>query len=251
MTSGARQDSQANGGQHSMRHVDLHIIQGTAVQYPPADINIVIDVIRAFTVSHVAFLRGAREIFLVNTLEEAFALRDRHPGYLLAGEVDGLPIAGFDLDNSPYTFSRADLANQTLVQKTTNGVTATLLALNADTILVTGLSNAKNAARYARQIAAGMAHCRINVVASHASDDDDLACAAYIRDHLLGLNAVKLEDIQYRIKTSRPAQKFFDAGKPAFDARELAFCTEEVSCDFVMQVDQRLPLPRIIKKQIA
>ncbi len=234
-----------------MRHVDLRIVQGTAAPYPAADINIVIDVIRAFTVSHVAFLRGAREIFLVNTIEEALALREQHPGYLLAGEVEGLPIAGFDLDNSPHTVSQADVANKSLVQKTTNGVKATLLALDADTVLVTGLSNAKNAALYARQIAAGMPHCKINVVASHASDDDDLACAEYIRDHLLGLNAVKLEAIQTRIKTSRPAEKFLDTSKPEFDERELTICLAEVACDFVMQVDKRLPIPRIIKTPVT
>ncbi len=230
-----------------MSHIDVTIVQGTDSAYPRADINIVIDVIRAFTVSHVAFLRGVREIFLVNTLAEAFALRIQHPAYLLAGEVEGLPIDGFDLDNSPHTFSQANIDNRSLVQKTTNGVKATLLALNADAILVTGLSNAKKTALHAREMAMALPRCRVNVIASHAGDDDDLACAHYIRDHLLGLNTIKLEDIQHRIRTSRPAIKFFDANMPAFKEQDMAFCTQEVPCDFVMQVDTSLPLPRIIK----
>src|SRR5665647_2342174 len=109
-----------------MSTIDLRIIQGTEQGVPAADINIVIDVIRAFTVSHVAFRKGARAIFLVNTVDEAFALKAQHPDYLLAGEIAGLPIAGFDLDNSPYTVSMADVENKTLVQKTTHGVKATL-----------------------------------------------------------------------------------------------------------------------------
>lgn len=233
-----------------MSHIELNIIQGTAAEYPATDINIVIDVIRAFTVSHVAFLRGVREIFLVNTTEEAYALRVQNPGYLLAGEVDGLPIAGFELDNSPYTFSVADIENKSVVQKTTNGVKATLLALNAKMIMVTGLSNPKKTALHARQIATSMPHCKVNIVASHATDDDDLACAEYIRDHLLGLNAIRLEDIQHRIKVSRPAQKFTDPALPAFDERELRFCVEEVPCDFVMQVDTSMPLPKIVNKRV-
>ena len=233
-----------------MSHINVNIIQGTAAPYPAADINIVIDVIRAFTVSHVAFRRGVREMFLVNTTEEAYALKAQHPGYLLAGEVDGLPIAGFDLDNSPYKFSVADIVNKSVVQKTTNGVKATLLALNAQTVLVTGLSNAKKTALYARDMASAMTHCKVNIVASHISDDDDLACAEYIRDHLLGLTAVKLEAIQHRIKTSRPAQKFFDPQKPEFDIRELDICLQEVDCDFVMWVDKQLPLPRLIKQLV-
>lgn len=228
--------------------MDLNVIQGSEAGYPAADINIVIDVIRAFTVSHVAFLRGAREIFLVNTVEEAFQLKDRNASYLLAGEVAGLPIAGFDLDNSPYTFSQADIANKSLVQKTTNGVKATLLALNANTILVTGLSNAKKTALHVRQIATHMPQCRVNIIASHATDDDDLACAEYIADLMLDQHVITLADVQSRIRTSRPAEKFFDLQQPAFNEKDMAFCTQEVNCDFVMQVDKNLALPRIIKR---
>ncbi len=230
-----------------MGHIDLAIIQGGDAQYPAADINIIIDVIRAFTVSHVAFLRGVREIFLVNTVEEAFAQRLKNPGVLLAGEVHGLPIAGFDLDNSPHTVSLADVAGKSLVQKSTNGVKATLLALNAKEIFVTGLSNAKKTALYARHLAAGMTHCRINVIASHPGDDDDLACAQYIRDQIFGLNQVPLAAVQDRIRTSRPAQKFFDKTQPEFNDKDMPFCTREVPCDFVMQVDRSQPLPRIVK----
>lgn len=234
-----------------MPEIDVKIIQGSAEAYPAADINIVIDVIRAFTVSHVAFLRGAREIFLVNTVEEAFALRGQNPGYLLAGEVEGLPIAGFDLDNSPHTFSQANLESKSLVQKTTNGVKATLRALNAKTVLVTGLSNAKKTALYARRIATEMAHCRVNIVASHPHDDDDLACAEYIRDQMLALGAIDLAEIQYRINASRPARKFFDPDQPDFKEKDIAFCVQEVDCNFVMEVDLSLLLPRIVKKAVS
>jgi 2-phosphosulfolactate phosphatase len=231
--------------------VSLKIIRGTAAPYPPADINIVIDVIRAFTAAHVAFLRGVHEILLVNTVDEAFTLKGRHPGYLLAGEVEGLPIKGFDLDNSPHTFSVADIAGKTLVQKTTNGVKGTLLALGADTVLVTGLSNAKNAALYARRIAAGRAQCTVNVVATHPVYDDDLACAEYIRAVLLGSNDVSLHDTLQRIRKSEPAQKFFDAAQPAFNEQDMPFCLREVPCDFVMQVDKGLALPRVVKQPLA
>lgn len=230
-----------------MGQTSIEIIQGGDAPYPAADINIIIDVIRAFTVSHLAFMRGVREIFLVNTVEEAFALRQKNPAMLLAGEVAGLPIDGFDLDNSPHVFSRADIAGKSLVQKTTNGVKATLLALNAKSIFVTGLSNAKKTALHARQLAAGMASCKINVIASHPGDDDDLACAHYIRDQILGLNAVTLASVQERIRTSRPARKFFDKAQPEFNEEDMPFCTREVACDFVMQVDRSQSLPRIVK----
>ena len=231
-----------------MNNIDLRIIQGSEKEYPPADINIVIDVIRAFTVSHIAFLRGVREVFLVNTVAEAFDLREKNPSYLLAGEIAGLPIQKFDLDNSPHTFSEADISNKTLVQKTSNGVKATLLALNADTILVTGLSNARKTAAHARQLASGRQSCTINIIASHAGDDDDLACAEYIKDELLNLKVAKLDDIKSRIMESRPAQKFYDPSKVDFDVRDMNYCTAEIECDFVMEVDKNMSIPRIMKR---
>jgi 2-phosphosulfolactate phosphatase len=227
--------------------VSLHIIQGAEGHYPAADINIVIDVIRAFTVSHLAFARGAREIFLVNTVEEAFALKAENPALLLAGEVGGLPIDGFDLDNSPHTFSLASFENKSLVQKTTNGVKATLFALNATATFVTGLSNAKKTALHARHLASRHAQFKVNVIASHPSHDDDLACAQYIKDQLLDLNRVSLSETQYRIKTSTPAQKFYDPAQTAFNEKDLFHCLQEVPSDFVMQVDKSQLLPRIVR----
>jgi len=233
-----------------MHSVELKISQGSDQPFPPADINIVIDVIRAFTVSHIAFLKGVKEVFLVNTVEEAFSLRTKNPAYLLAGEISGLPIQYFDLDNSPLTFSNSDLTNKTLVQKTTNGVKATLRSLNADTVLVTGLTNAKNTAFYAKELAKGKPNCVINIIASHSGDDDDLACAEYIQDKLLGLNKIHINSIQTRIKNSRPAQKFYDPSKLDFNQGDIDICLREIDCDFVMTVDKSLSVPRIMKKQI-
>lgn len=233
-----------------MSAIDLRIIRGTEQTVPAADINIVIDVIRAFTVSHVAFRRGARAIFLVNTVDEAFALKAQHQDYLLAGEIAGLPIADFDLDNSPFNVSMADVNDKTLVMKTTHGVKATLSALNAAQIFVTGFSNARQTARHARQLIAGKGYCTVNVIASHAQDDDDFSCAEYIRDRLLDLGQIEPQAIMARICNSRSAKKFQIAEKNGFDPRDLDICTREVESDFVMEVDKSLSAPRIIKQRL-
>lgn len=231
-----------------MSSIDLRIIRGADQGVPAADINIVIDVIRAFTVSHVAFGKGARAIFLVNTVEEAHALKMRHPDYLLAGEIAGLPIENFDLDNSPYNVSQAEVNERILVQKTTHGVTATLAALNADRIFVTGFSNARQTARHVRRLVENRGYRKVNVIASHAQDDDDYSCAEYIRDGILGLGQVQPETIVERIRNSRPAKKFLVAEKNGFEPRDLDICAREVVSDFVMEVDKSLPVPRIIKQ---
>ncbi len=67
----------------------ITIYQGHHHSPAPADINIVIDVIRAFTVAHYAFIGGAKEILLAGTAEEAFALKETYPDYVLTGEEKG------------------------------------------------------------------------------------------------------------------------------------------------------------------
>lgn len=230
--------------------IDVRIIRGTEQSVPAADINIVIDVIRAFTVSHVAFSRGTRSIFLVNTVDEAFALKARHPDYLLAGEIGGLQIEHFDLDNSPFRFSRADVEGKTLVMKTTHGVKATLSALNAEQIFVTGFSNARQTARHVRHLIANKSYRTINVIASHEADDDDFSCAEYIRDQILDLGLIEPQAIMARIRNSRSAQKFQVAEKNSFEPRDLDFCMREVSSDFVMEVDRSLPVPRLTRQAL-
>jgi 2-phosphosulfolactate phosphatase len=234
-----------------MGNIKLNIFQGSEVDYPTADVNIVIDVIRAFTVSHISFLKEVREIFLVNTIEEAFTLRRENPTYLLAGELGGLPIANFDLDNSPHTIFNAKIANKSLVQKTSNGVKATLRALNAKTILVTGLSNARKTALYAKQLSAVEERYTINIIASHAGDDDDLACAEYIQDIIFGIDQPSVDKTIARIKNSRPAQKFLDPEQIDFNPKDLEYCTQEIECNFVMEVDKSLGVPRIVKRDIV
>lgn len=228
-----------------MRGAEIRVIQGVEQVLPPADINIVIDVIRAFTVAHLAFVRGTREILLVNSVEEAMALKAQQPDYLLAGEIRGLSIPGFDLDNSPYRISLAELQGRTLVQKTTHGVTATLAALDARHVLVSGFSNALNTARFVRTLVEGAGLRRINVIASHGQDDDDLACAELIRDRILNIGAVDPDSVIERIRASRPAAKFLTGQPNGFDLRDLDFCVRAQDSDFVMQVDSSSAPPRI------
>lgn len=230
----------------------IRIIQGTGAPYPAATVCVVIDVVRAFTVAQIAFLRGVREIYLVNTTEEAFAFKKTHPSFLLAGEIAGLPIEGFDLDNSPQRFSTAELQGKTLIQKTSNGVKGTLLALAADTVLVTGFSNARNTALHTRALVTGKPDSTVNIVATHPIDDDDLACAEYIRGLVLDDNTVNAADVARRILAARSVLKFYGPNKPAaLDARDPEHCARETPCDFVMQVDKSVTPPRVLRHAVG
>ena len=62
---------------------------------------VVIDVLRAFSCSALMFHYGIRDLALVKTPQEALQFRERDPDYLVAGEVKGVKVEGFDLGNSP------------------------------------------------------------------------------------------------------------------------------------------------------
>src|SRR5260221_4408033 len=84
-------------------------------------VTIVIDVIRAFTVAAYAFAGGASRLWLVRTTDEAFALRRREPGALLAGEIGGRLISGFYLNKLPALMAKSHLARRLLIQRTGAG----------------------------------------------------------------------------------------------------------------------------------
>ena len=68
---------------------------------------VVIDVLRAFTTAAYAFAAGARRIWLVETVEEALAVKAARPGTLAMGENRGRWVEGFDFSNSPVGVAAA------------------------------------------------------------------------------------------------------------------------------------------------
>ncbi|MDT8859889.1 2-phosphosulfolactate phosphatase [Alkalihalobacillus sp. MEB130] len=229
----------------------ITIHQGNDLHLQRSHINIVIDVIRAFTVAHYAFLGGVNQIFLVNSTEDAFLLKHSYPDFLLAGEEKGIPIKGFDLGNSPKQISQERLFDKTLVQKTTNGVKATLHSLNTKHLFVTGFSNAKTTANHVRTLLEETKEdAVIHIIASHPTGDDDLACADYIKDLILGKSTVRPEEVMQRITNSHVTEKFFNVDKPEFDCDDIRLCIEEKNSDFVMEVNKHTKIPVIERKRI-
>lgn len=117
---------------------------------------IVIDVIRAFTVAAYACAGSARRLWLVRTTDEAFALRQQEPQALLAGEIGGRMIPGFDLNNSPSLMAATDVQGRTIIQRTGAGTQGAVGAINAEHLLVCSLANARTTASYARKLADSM-----------------------------------------------------------------------------------------------
>ncbi|MBI1796635.1 MAG: 2-phosphosulfolactate phosphatase [Candidatus Eisenbacteria bacterium] len=103
---------------------------------------IVVDVLRATTTLTVALANGARDILPTATTGEALALRASRGSTLACGEREGLIVAGFDLGNSPFEYTRERVAGKTLAFASTNGSQAMLAARAARRRVLAAFVNA-------------------------------------------------------------------------------------------------------------
>lgn len=147
-------------------------------------IVVVVDVIRAFTVAAYAFAGGASGLWLVRTVEQALALRERAPGALLAGEINGRSIPGFDLNNSPHRMARADVRGRCIIQRTGAGTQGAVRACNATHLLLASLTNARATARYAaalnRETGLPIAFVPTESAAGTGTHNEDGYCCDYM-----------------------------------------------------------------------
>jgi 2-phosphosulfolactate phosphatase len=200
---------------------------------------IVIDVIRAFSVAAYALADGAQALWLVRTVEEAFALRERNPEVLLIGEVGGRLIPGFDLNNSPALMIASDVRGRILVQRTGAGTQGALAVANAAHILLSSLVNARATANYARVLAESTG----GIVTLHPTDGgldngepgEDQICADYIEALLRGREDAR-ELLAKEISRLRVAGRFetWQQGESDFPAEDIPLVLDVDRFDFAM-----------------
>jgi len=154
-----------------------------------AEAVIVIDVCRAFTTAAFALAAGASKIIMVQTVEEAFQLRQKNPGWLLAGEVNGLPVSGFDLWNSPHDVEGQDLTDKTLVLRTSSGTQGVVRCRNAGLLLAGSFVVAEATAAFVRKSAPDSVTFLLTGVKPDQSGVEDIACADYLQELLQGTGA--------------------------------------------------------------
>ena len=216
--------------------MNICIYQGNEKILPRSNVNIVIDVLRAFTTCYYAFCVGAKAIYLAQDIPEAQLLQRSISNSLLIGEKNGYKIEEFDYGNSPVDISKINLRSKNIILKTSNGTKATLNSLNADHLLVTGFINMESVIRYVTYISQKEDIDLVNIVASDPISDDDLVCAEYIQDRLTGKGELSMEDCRIRIKESKAAQKFVDPTNTYFKRQDLDLAIQDHKSNFVMTV---------------
>jgi 2-phosphosulfolactate phosphatase len=146
---------------------------------------VIVDVFRAFTTAAFCVAAGAREIVLVNDHEQALALKRADPKVFLSGEIDGRPIPGFDVGNSPSAIERLDLAGRRVVQRTSSGTQGVVAAMGAHAIVLGSFVIAAATVRYLSERADEVTIVAMGQNALEDADED-LACARYLAAALNG-----------------------------------------------------------------
>ncbi|MGW8143197.1 MAG: 2-phosphosulfolactate phosphatase [Anaerolineales bacterium] len=198
---------------------------------------IVIDVLRAFSTAAYAFFHGAEDIRLVSTVDEAFMLKKKYPGSLLMGEVDGLPIQGFDFGNSPPQFDELNLSGEHLIQRTTSGTQGVVRSSKAENLLAASFCNAKKTSEYIQESSPSEITFVITGLRSGGWGDEDAACADYIESLIRGDDPDPSAYLT-RVEKSLPGQLFQDPNNDDYPLKDLEYCLEVNRFDFIMPINR-------------
>jgi 2-phosphosulfolactate phosphatase len=204
---------------------DCHTAQGVVI---------VIDVLRAFSTAAYAFSRGAKEVILVSTVEEALALKSSLSPSQAMGEVQGLRPEGFDFGNSPTYISQADLSGVTMIHRTSAGTQGVVRSRGAEVMLASSFVVANATVRYISKLAAPQVTFVITGK-SYNGGDEDMACAEYLEELLKG-NQPDVRPFLQRVFESKDAFPHLSPEQRAFPRSDLDYCTQTDRFDFAMPI---------------
>jgi len=193
---------------------------------------ILIDVLRAFSTAAYAFSRGAKQIILVSTVEEALNLRAKIADSKVMGEIGGLPPVGFDFGNSPSQISSENLNGLILIQRTSAGTQGAVRCVKAEVLIAASFVVASSTVHFVENL--NPAEVTF-VITGNENNDEDNACADYLEALFRGEKPDSSPYIR-RVFESRDAVQHLDPNQPLFPESDLHFCTDIDRFGFVMPI---------------
>ncbi len=207
-------------------------------------IVVVIDVLRAFTVSAYALAGGARECRLVRTVAEARALAERTPGAAICAEEDALPVEGIAISNSPTRIRETDLKDRVLIQRSTAGTQVAAHVEGADIFAASlVVANATVQACLLRSPET------LTLLAS-ADHPEDHACATYMEGMIQGEHP----DLQRLLEPLQQSERYHRAMSgswPGFPPTDLDLALEADRFPFAMPVKREAGYLRLTASRVA
>jgi 2-phosphosulfolactate phosphatase len=204
-------------------------------------ITVVIDVFRAFTCEPFFFHFGANKVILQGAPEKAIETKSRNPGFILAGEVNEVPIRGGDLGNSPSEIllkGEDFFQGKTVIHRTTAGVTGASLALeHAEEVLLGSFVTAAATAAYIRRKCPQVVTLVAMGSRGKEPSPEDEACADYLASLLIGAPYDRVGALR-EILFHRSAQKFLKGEKPYLPREDPAICLMADLFDFALRAQR-------------
>jgi len=203
--------------------------------------TVIIDVFRAFSCEPLMFHLGVKQIVLESDVDRCKALSSSIGG-ILVGEVNELPIPGFDLPNSPYLImknGRKYFGGQTVIHRTTSGVRGALTALKRTSeVLLGSFMTAKAIADYMRRSRPQVVSLVAMGIRSLVKAPEDEACSDYIESLLTG-EVFDWVDRVAKIVENETAQKFLRGDKAYLPREDVTLCLQRDLFDFVLRASYR------------
>lgn len=147
--------------------------------------TIVVDVLRAFSVSYFINENRPKKYIVIDSVEKAFELKGRIPNSLLIGERQGVKVPGFDYGNSPTEIVNKDFSDKTVIHTTTAG-TKGLLAQNlANDVVVGSFVNAQALLDYINRKNLTTVNIYCTAPRNEVNGEEDYCFAEYIKALIL------------------------------------------------------------------
>lgn len=162
-----------------MRQLDVAFLPAEALALP-ADVYVVVDVLRATTTIAALFGKGLESLLVVDDIAVARE-RARAEERVLLGEVGGLRPEGFDYGNSPVEARSAPVAGRGAVLFTTNGTRALCAMAGRGTVIAGAIANSQAVAERILELERGVIVCAGQAGGLRFGQDDFLAAGVIAR----------------------------------------------------------------------
>src|SRR5438270_9937294 len=193
---------------------------------------VVIDVLRAFTVSAYALAGGARECRPVRTIDEARELAARTERSVLCAEENALPVPGIAISNSPTAIRDLDVKGCILIQRSSAG-TQVAAEVGSDDMFAASLVVARSTAK-----ACLLREPDTLTVIASADHPEDHACAQYIEEIIRGAQP----DLDALLRPLRATDRYMKvmAGQwPGFPPTDLELALTPDRFGFAMRMEKK------------
>lgn len=217
--------------------MEIEILQLTEGARKAKGLTVVIDVFRAFSTACYIFAAGAKKIIPVEHVEEAIAIKERHPDVIMLGERNERKVPGFDFGNSPTLIMQEDFRGKTIVMTTSSGTRGIANATLADEIITGSFVNAEAVIRYLRDKNPEMVSLVCMGYEGRYPTQEDTFLAEYLRDKLQGATP-DFENMKQLLRAGDGARLLDPANHEWSPASDFDLCLDLGIFDFVLKIER-------------